>query len=221
MAKALIYTYLSKGQFKIKNISFESNNKENIIKENEISQVFTNDNAELKALNINDDFKNMFFANSVDSHELVKTLMYLILSYQEKKYTFDNSWKAFNSIINSLNNAKSDFENLRYIRRLLDDNKDKFKKTIEFSKQVDLDYLNVCKTNSMIKNNYPKLKSNQSSKEANKVIKELYKNYSDSLLCEYLESKMPCKKMYYKKQVAIRRRQTISEPKKKNKFLNR
>ena len=194
VSKALIYAYLSKGQFKISDIRFVSDNKVHSIKENEISQVFAKDNVELNALIISEDFKEMFFANTVDSQTLVKTLMYLILSYNEKHYIFDNSWKAFNSIISSLNKTASDFENLKYIRKLLDDNKDKFKKSIEFSRKVDLEYLNVCKTNSMIKNNHPQLKPNKKSKEADTVIERMYKNYSDSLLCEYLESKLPCKK---------------------------
>lgn len=180
LTKALLFAYFDKSSFEIESITvYIDNLKEKTYKKNEINQVFK----EEILIKINTD---KLFSNKNISDIIMKSLMYLTLSFKDSDLRFDYTWKCFNSLIRDIFNKKQDFDMLKELRKDLEKNPKLYLNILSWSRDIDDRYLDKCFLSAMIRNNYPKGTTNG--------LANFCKDFQDIRVLNTLKEKIKCKK---------------------------
>ena len=190
IVKSLLFSYFSHGEFKIIEIGMSVGEETKVVKQENLLQKFSfrfNKNIIRNA-----DPLEVLFKNDEESEVLMKSLMYLVTSFNGDENRFDNLWKSFNVLIKKISGQGSDWDMLVGYKMYLLENEAKFINTLGFiEKTIDSNYLETCRISAMINNNHPQL---DTEKKVKNFKERLLLNYNDKRICSILKEKMIVKK---------------------------
>lgn len=197
----LLYVYFSKNCFVINKIEMKilkrDNNTHNILEtidsislsKDEVMQRFENDIG--TNFLFEDEILSILFLKNEEAYLLNRVLSYLTLATSDKKIAFENYWKSFEVLGKKISDKTKLSDMVRVLRTHFENNLNLYSRTLEFTNDINVKYLEKFSFNKLIKSKF-------TFKDKNTEFKNLRDHmllaFHDSRVCEILLSKITIKK---------------------------
>ncbi|MGI6687427.1 MAG: hypothetical protein ACOX6Y_03535 [Christensenellales bacterium] len=103
---------------------------------------------------------DLFSDNKAESDWMMIALMNLTLSYYNSDSSFDYTWKCFNALYSKIFKEKNDSDNLKALRKDLENNPDNYNNILSYIPKMDIYYLKDCSLREMLHDDYLKKPKN-------------------------------------------------------------